>query len=293
MPRSHPVLVASIFPAHRVVSRPDRCTAQRACRAKDLASTIQIAMSEPLDGWCDVVGRGRMGEALSTALRSAGLRVRGPLGRGATAAGARLVLLCVPDREIAAAAGLIDAGALVGHVSASADLTLLEPHERFSLHPLLSVLGAGAPFRGATCAIDGSTPRAMDAARALAEQLGMRARIIPAAQRVLYHAAASIAANYLVTVEGMAERVGALVGLDRAALAPLVRATLDNWISRGATAALTGPIARGDEQTVARQRAAVALAAPHELDLWDALERATRQLAVDPASSSAAVSVTS
>ncbi len=233
-----------------------------------------------------------MGEALSAALRSAGLRVRGPLGRGATGAGAEVVLLCVPDREIAAAAQLVDPGALVGHVSASAALTLLEPHERFSLHPLLSVLGAGALFRGATCAIDGSTPKAMDTARALAERLGMRARVIPAAQRALYHAAASIAANYLVTVEGMAERVGAHVGLDRAALAPLVRATLENWISRGSTAALTGPIARGDEQTVARQRVAVALAAPHELELWDALERATRQLAADAASDSIAARVT-
>ena len=233
-----------------------------------------------------------MGEALSAALRSAGLRVRGPLGRGATGAGAEVVMLCVPDREIAAAARLIEQGSLVGHVSASSELALLEPHERFSLHPLLSVVGAGAPFRGAACAIDGSTPRAMEMARALADRLGMRARLIPDAQRALYHAAATIAANFLVTVEGMAERVGAHVGLDRDAFAPLVRATLDNWIARGAPAALTGPIARGDDATVARQRAAVANAVPHELALWDALERATRLLVADAASGSAVAPVT-
>ena len=220
-----------------------------------------------------------MGEALASALDAAGVPVRGPLGRGADGAGAAIVLLCVPDREIGAAAAAVVPGALVGHVSASAPLDLLVPHERFTLHPLLSVVGPEARFAGAACAIDGSTPRALDAARALANRLGMHPRVIATADRALYHAAASAASNFLVTVEGMAEHLAERVGLDRAALVPLVRATVDNWADAGARVALTGPIARGDEETVRRQRAAVATAAPDLLPLWDALASATRTLA--------------
>ncbi len=220
-----------------------------------------------------------MGEALASALGDAGVPVRGPLGRGATGDGAAIVLLCVPDREIASAVTSILPGALVGHVSASAPLDLLAPHERFSLHPLMSVTGAGARFAGATCAIEGSTPRAIACARALAERLEMRVRAVSAEDRALYHAAASAASNFLVTVEGLAERLGGAVGLDRAALVPLVRATVEKWAARGASAALTGPIVRGDEETVARQRSAVLAAAPDLLALWDALTDGTRQLA--------------
>jgi predicted short-subunit dehydrogenase-like oxidoreductase (DUF2520 family) len=220
-----------------------------------------------------------MGKAIAAALGEAGVPVRGPHGRGASGEGAAVVLLCVPDREIAAAAASIRQGPLVGHVSASADLELLAPHERFVLHPLLSVVGAGARFAGATAAIDGSTTRALDAAGALAGRLGMRARTIPASQRALYHAAASAASNYLVTVEGLAEELAAQVGLDREALAPLVQSTVENWVRHGARGALTGPIARGDTLTATRQRTAVADAAPAQLALWDALARATGELA--------------
>lgn len=223
-----------------------------------------------------------MGQAIAAALREAGVAVRGPLGRGATAEGAAVVLLCVPDREIGAAAASLAPGALVGHVSASADMALLAPHERFMLHPLLSVVGKGARFAGATAAIDGSTPRAMNVAAALAERLGMRPQAIPADQRALYHAAASAASNFLVTLEGMAEALADRVGLDREALAPLVRATVENWARLGAREALTGPIARGDVLTAVRQRAAVADASPAHLALWDALATATRDLAARP-----------
>jgi predicted short-subunit dehydrogenase-like oxidoreductase (DUF2520 family) len=239
-------------------------------------------VTAPPDGWTDVVGKGRMGMAIAAALGEAGVAVRGPHGRGASGDGAAVVLLCVPDREIAAAARAIGTGPLVGHVSASASLELLVPHERFVLHPLLSVVGAGARFTGATAAIDGSTPRALEAAAALADRLGMRALTIPAEQRVLYHAAASAASNFLVTVEGMAEELAAHVGLDREALAPLVQSTVENWARLGARGALTGPIARGDADTATRQRAAVAEASPTQLPLWDALATATRVLASAP-----------
>jgi predicted short-subunit dehydrogenase-like oxidoreductase (DUF2520 family) len=119
----------------------------------------------------------------------------------------------------------------------------------------------------------------MNAAAALAGRLGMHATMIAAEQRALYHAAASAASNFLVTVEGMAEVLARRVGLDRGALAPLVRATVENWAERGAHGALTGPIARGDLLTAVRQRAAVSDAAPELLTLWDALATGTRELA--------------
>jgi predicted short-subunit dehydrogenase-like oxidoreductase (DUF2520 family) len=92
-------------------------------------------------------------------------------------------------------------------------------------------------------------------------------------------AAASIASNFLVTLEGAAERLAATAGVERGLLAPLVRAAVENWARLGAQHALTGAIARGDETTVARQRAAVAERAPDLVPMYDALADATRALA--------------
>jgi predicted short-subunit dehydrogenase-like oxidoreductase (DUF2520 family) len=220
-----------------------------------------------------IVGAGRLGTALAAALGAPS-----PLGRGADARGATVVLLCVPDSEIAAAAAAIEAGPLVGHCSGATGLDVLAPHEAFSLHPLMTV-PAGAPrdvLAGAGCAIDGSTPRALAVAEALASRLAMHPTRVADDDRAAYHAAASIASNFLVTLEGAAERLAAGAGVERALLAPLVRAAVENWAALGAEAALTGPIARGDEVTVARQRAAVAERAPDLLPLFDALADATR-----------------
>jgi predicted short-subunit dehydrogenase-like oxidoreductase (DUF2520 family) len=226
-----------------------------------------------------IVGHGRLGSALSGAFRAAGLPVDGPLGRGSDGGGADVVLLCVPDGEIAAAAAHVAPGRLVGHCSGATTLAPLAPHEAFSLHPLMTVPDEGAEFAGATAAIAGSTPRALDAARSLSEALGMRPVEVADEDRAAYHAAASIASNFLVTLEAAAEQLAATAGIDRDHLAPLVRSTVENWAQHGAERALTGPIARGDEATVARQRDAIAERAPELLDLFDALAEATRALA--------------
>jgi predicted short-subunit dehydrogenase-like oxidoreductase (DUF2520 family) len=227
-----------------------------------------------------IVGAGRLGTALTAALSAAGHSVRGPLGRGADPGAATVVVLCVPDGEIAAAAAAVSAGTLVGHCSGATGLDVLAPHEGFSLHPLMTV-PAGAPptvFAGAGCAVDGTTPRALQTAEALAEALGMHATPVADEDRVAYHAAASIASNFLVTLEGAAERLAATAGVDRELLVPLVRAAVENWAAEGAERALTGPIARGDDETVARQRAAVEERTPDLLPLFDALVDATRAL---------------
>jgi predicted short-subunit dehydrogenase-like oxidoreductase (DUF2520 family) len=240
-----------------------------------------------------IVGRGRLGSALAAALAAAGCDVSGPFGRGfdghrvdgrhgdghCDGHCADAVLLCVPDAEIAAAASLITPGPLVGHCSGATPLAPLAPHEAFSLHPLMTVTPQGARFAGAGAAIAGSTPRATALAAELAAALGMRAVVVADKDRAAYHAAASIASNLLVTLEAAAERIAASAGVDRELLLPLVRASVENWAALGPERALTGPIARGEEATVARQRAAVAERAPDLLAMFDALAEATRALA--------------
>ena len=229
-----------------------------------------------------IVGAGRLGTALTAALDAAGHRVRGPLGRGAAADGAGAVLLCVPDREIAAAAAAVAPGPLVGHCSGATGLAPLALHEAFSLHPLMTVpVGADhTVLAGAGCAVDGTTPRALATAHELAAALGMRAIRVAEEDRTAYHAAAAIASNFLVTLEGAAERLAATAGVDRELLAPLVRAAVEDWVARGAAGALTGPVVRGDEQTIDRQRAAIADRTPDLLPLFDVLVAATRALVV-------------
>ena len=234
-----------------------------------------------------VVGPGRLGTALAAGLRSAGVEVDGPAGRGEVPRGDAMVL-CVPDSEIAAAAAMVAGTArFVGHTSGATPLGILDAAggEAFGLHPLQTFpVGAGPErFRGAGCAVAGSTAEALRVARALAEKLGMRPFEIDDAGRPAYHAAASIASNFLLALEHAAERVAGGAGLEpaeaRALLAPLVRSTVENWVTRGPHDALTGPIARGDEDTVAAQRQAVAETAPELVALFDELAERTRGLA--------------
>lgn len=226
-----------------------------------------------------IVGDGRMGRALASALTAHGVQATGPAGRGENGADAGIVLLAVPDAAIADAARAIAPGRLVGHLSGALDLSVLAPHEAFGIHPLMTVTGTEASFAGVTAALAGTTPHAHAVAEALADVLGMTGVTVHDHDRAAYHAAASIAANFLVTLEGMAEDLAATAGVDRDALVPLVRAAVENWAERGAASALTGPVSRGDTATVARQRAAIAERLPDRLALFDALVDATHDLA--------------
>lgn len=226
-----------------------------------------------------VIGKGRMGLALDAALRRTGVVLLPMGGRGADGSGADVVLLAVPDAEIAPAASKVVPGPLVGHLSGIASLEVIGGREGFGLHPLLTVTGPETTFAGAFGAVAGSTPRALALAEDLAQRLGLRSFHIADEDRAAYHAAASVAANFLVTLEGCAEQLAATAGVPRAALVPLAEAALQNWASRGAVDALTGPIVRGDEATVARQREAVAARTPEQLAMFDALVAQTKRLA--------------
>lgn len=244
-----------------------------------------------------IIGPGRVGCAVAGSLLRAGREVTGPLYRDYAPGDLRsveIVLLCVPDREIPDAAATLaqrlPASApdvLVGHCSGASALGALEPipsRARFSLHPLMTVTDEdGHVLDGATAAVAGATEEGLAAARELASSLGMTPIEIDEDDRAAYHAAASMASNFLVTLESAAERVARSAGLDRQALLPLIAQTLSNWAVDG-SAALTGPIARGDAATVERQREAVAERAPELLHLFDSLAGATSALAREPVS---------
>ena len=241
-----------------------------------------------------VVGPGRLGTALAGALREAGVAVEGPAARGEIPAGCDAIVLCVPDGEIeAAAATVAGAAPLVGHTSGATPLSALAPAgaAAFGLHPLQTFAGepgagpgagALAAFAGAGCAIAGTTAEALAFAADLARALGMTPFEIDDQGRAAYHAAASVASNFLVTLQAAAERIAAGAGLEpeeaRQLLLPLLRRTIENVGELGPERALTGPVARGDEATVAAQRRAVGEAAPELLDLFDQLVHHTRAL---------------
>src|SRR3954465_6818815 len=222
-----------------------------------------------------IVGDGRLGRAVASALRASAPHGRGYVGAGADA---DAVLLCVPDAQIAAAAAAIEPGPLVGHCSGATPLDVLAPHEAFGLHPLMTVTRAGGAFAGAGCAIAGTTARALHFAERLGLALGMRPFAIADDDRVAYHAAASMASNFLVTLESAAARLAATAGVERSMLVPLVRAAVEAWAVEG-DASLTGPIARGDEATVTLHREAIDERAPELLALYDVLADATRAVA--------------
>jgi predicted short-subunit dehydrogenase-like oxidoreductase (DUF2520 family) len=234
---------------------------------------------------CAVVGAGRLGTVLAAALGAGA-----PLRRGEPVPpGAEVVLLCVPDGRIAEAAAAVPPGPLLGHCSGATGLDVFAGREGFSLHPLMSVPHGSPPdvLRGAGAALDGTSAAALATATRLARALGLDPVRVAPEDRVAYHAAAAMAANFLVALEAAAEALAATAGVTRQQLAPLVLATARQWAELGPERALTGPIARGDEAVVARHRATVAERTPHLLPLWDALAARTRSLAGTTAAVSA------
>ena len=237
-----------------------------------------------------VVGPGRAGTGLALAWAQAGhdVRLHGrrpkpvppPLTLTVGAAddpppwlaAVSVVVLAVPDDAIAPLArSLARAGSLVPH-QVVLHLSGLLDHEALaalsdsgaalgSLHPLQTLVEperVPAHLRGAWAAVEGM-PRAVEMAERLARDLGMRPFRMRAEDKARYHAGAVFASNYFVVVEAVAQDLLRSTGLSEtdawSALAPLVGGTLDNLVKWGPLGALTGPVARGDAETVARHLA--------------------------------------
>ena len=215
-----------------------------------------------------VIGSGRVGSAIAARLLERGVAVDGD--------DPELVLLCVPDSAIAAVAASVSPGPWVAHVSGATPLAALAPHaRRFSVHPLQTFTrGRGAEqLDGAWAAVTAETEEARAAGRSLAATLGLRPFDLADSARTLYHAGAVFASNYVVTLQRAASLLFESAGTPPEALEPLMRRTIENGFE------LTGPISRGDWETVAAHRAAIQ---EHraELDhLYETLAGATLALA--------------
>jgi predicted short-subunit dehydrogenase-like oxidoreductase (DUF2520 family) len=217
-----------------------------------------------------LVGTGRAGGAIRARLRERGLRVTD--GREPDA-GAELVIVAVPDSVIPEVAAAVPVGPWIAHVSGATRLSALDPHQRrFSMHPLQTLTrDRGAEqLDGAWAAISGESEDALARARWLAETLGLRPFEVADADRTLYHAAAVIGGNFLVTLHRVATRLLDEVGAPPEAIVPLMRRTIENGFD------LTGPIARGDWSTVEAHLVALESRDPDLVALYRALAEATR-----------------
>lgn len=151
-----------------------------------------------------------------------------------------------------------------------------------TFHPLqtFSDPGSGAArLRGAAIAVTPGPGGGFDLGRQLAESLGARPFLLPENRRALYHAAACVASNYLVALEDLAEQMFEESGLPKEEalqlFLPLVRGAVDNMAAQGTTAALTGPLSRGDVPTIAAHLAAIAQTMPQLDSLYRTLGLAT------------------
>jgi predicted short-subunit dehydrogenase-like oxidoreductase (DUF2520 family) len=212
-----------------------------------------------------VVGRGRVGAAVHARLRERQVTVRDDDR-------VDLVLLCVPDAAIQGVAGVLAPGPWIAHVSGATSLRALEPHtRRFGLHPLQTFTRArGAEqLDGAWAAVTAESAAASARGFWLAELLGLHPFEIKDESRVLYHAGAAVASNFLVTLYRSASRLLEIAGAPPEALVPLMRRTIDNGFE------LTGPIARGDWATVEAHLAQIAAHAPELEPMYRALAKVT------------------
>jgi len=225
-----------------------------------------------------VVGSGRVGRAVAARL-SEHVPTR-TAGRDLAVGDAGLVVLCVPDRAVAEAAAGIAPGPWITHTSGAVRLSALAPHaRRFALHPLQTFVLDRGPEQldGAWGAVSGEHPEAVAAGFALARLLGLRPFELADDERPLYHAGATLAAGFLVTLHDAAAELFRAAGAPPEALEPLMRRTIENGFRP------TGPHVRGDWGTVEEHLRVVGARRPQLEAVYRTLSEATVALAGAPA----------
>lgn len=266
-----------------------------------------------------MIGAGRVGMALAVLLERANHRVVAAVGGEDTrervrrylrwttflpveqaveaARKAKVVVLAVPDDRVAEVCETLGRqkafrfGQRVIHLSGSVGLAALLPAAQreamiLSLHPLQTFPDVDTGIErvpGSAIAVTARTAGGFAFGESLARDIGGVPFHLPDEAKPLYHAAAVFCSNYLVVVQGMAEHLFRLAGVpDPVRLfAPLALSSLDSAIGMGPLRALTGPAARGDAGTIARNLAALNDQAPEAIPAYVALAAQALQMAVE------------
>jgi len=234
-----------------------------------------------------IIGAGHAGQSFAAALEDVGCDVRGVLTRGDDLSGAALgvdaLLLATPDAVVSSVAQNVEvhSGTVLVHLSGSLSLDVLRPHvRRASLHPLaplpLAEVGRRRLQDHIVYAVAGDS-----LAREIVALLGGEAMSVSESDRAAYHAAACIAANHVVGLMGQVARIAGGIGLELEPFVQLARYALDDVSALGPLGALTGPVARGDEETVGGHRFSLP---EDELTGYDAGVALIRQLLRESAS---------
>ena len=211
---------------------------------------------------------------------------------------ADIVFLTVPDDAIASVCESIawPASCSVVHCSGALSLDVLNAATQAgaatgSLHPL-QTFAAGAEHAGRlsdiSYALEASTPKLHDTLQDLVVALGGRPQWISGADKPLYHASAAMASNYLIALLGDASKLWESFGISRnsglQSLLPLVQGTIDNLQGIGFPDALTGPIARGDVETVRIHLDALTASQPDIIQSYAAMGNRTVKLGLEKGS---------
>ncbi|MGC5048875.1 Rossmann-like and DUF2520 domain-containing protein [Micrococcus porci] len=265
-----------------------------------------------------VIGAGRVGAVLGAALRGAGHTITGVHAvseASRTRAEALLpgvpvlevpeilrrsemVLFAVPDDALPeliaglAAAGHIQTGHLMVHTSGRHGVRVMDPVRAhgaipLAVHPAMTFTGLSLDLARLQDCVFGVTadPVVLPVAQALVVEMGGDPVVVKEADRAAYHLALSHGSNHLVTVTAQARQILEEIGVaePERMLRPLMQASLENALTDG-DGALTGPVARGDVETVRGHRDTL-----HELvdggmpsdvlAVWESLARATAQRA--------------
>ena len=252
----------------------------------------QLCCSTGAGSVADVLTRGGITAAAAQAFIGSGTAVT----VYANLQPADIFFLTVPDDQIEAACGLLAASgvltpsSVVVHCSGAHGAVLLACAAQAgaavaSIHPVRSFADparVATSFAGTVCAIEGD-PRARTTLGKLFAAFGARLIVVDPRHKTLYHAGAVFASNYLVTLIDVAIQTYGQAGISAddalSMIAPLLRETAENVFRLGPVAALTGPIARGDTATVARQQDALYAANPAHAALYAQLALATEALA--------------
>ena len=261
-----------------------------------------------------VIGAGRVGAVLATALRAAGHRITAAAGESdasrlrietllpgvavdkptAVARSCDLLLLTVPDDALdnvvrmLVASGAIRSGQYIVHTSGRHGMDVLQPAVEIgahgiAMHPAMTFTGTDLDVERLAGCVFGVTCDAAErpVAQVLADDLGARLVWVAEDSRALYHAALAHGANHLVTLVAQAMELLHAAGTSdpAATLRPLLTAALDNALSYG-DVALTGPIVRGDLETVRTHLSSLVESSPATLESYVVMARATANHAV-------------